>query len=235
MEEKYFASGCLLCGKTLVDKNENMSLQCGICGQSFDANVTCEENHYICDGCHSEKGMEAITQIALTTTKTDPVAIAIEMMRSPLVYMHGPEHHYLIVAALFAACHNAGGTGDLPEQLAQAKERSSEVPGGICGMWGACGAGIGVGMALSILTQATPLSEEPWGLANQATAKSLAKIGALGGPRCCKRNVFTALLEGATFIAEHLGVEIQAHEPRCGFFLANEECKKTKCPYYPKG
>ncbi len=58
--------------------------------------------------------------------------------------------------------------------------RGKDVPGGVCGFWGACGAAISTGMYMSIITNATPLANEAWGLSNQMTAFTLDKIGKIG-------------------------------------------------------
>ena len=76
----------------------------------------------------------------------------------------------------------------LEEALHEMMRRGGEVPGGACGFWGACGAGISTGMFMSIITGSTPLQTDAWGLSNQMTAAALAKIGEVGGPRCCKRD-----------------------------------------------
>ena len=68
---------------------------------------------------------------------------------------------------------NAGGEIDLPEALLEMMNRGKAVPGGACGFWGACGAGISTGMFISIISGATPLKNEPWGLANKMTSKAL--------------------------------------------------------------
>jgi hypothetical protein len=45
-----------------------------------------------------------------------------------------------------------------------------------------CGAGMGTGIFISIVTGATSLSIEEWRLSNLATAKSLLSISEHGGP-----------------------------------------------------
>lgn len=92
------------------------------------------------------------------------------MMQSPAVHMHGPEHHILAGAALLAAYRNAGGEIDLPAALEEMIRRGSMVPGGFCGLAGACGAAISAGMCYSIATKTNPLSTESWGEANLLTA-----------------------------------------------------------------
>ena len=135
-------------------------------------------------------------------------------------------------AALLTACRNAGGEVDLARALSEMLRRGKAVPGGTCGFWGACGAGISAGIYLSILTGATPLSEESWGLANSMTGKALERIGALGGPRCCKRDSFTAVLAAVEFAREHLGVTMEVpEEVVCTFSLENAQCLGRRCPY----
>lgn len=117
--------------------------------------------------------------------------------------------------------------------LEEIKSRGSEYPGGSCGLWGCCGAAVSAGMFMSIVTKATPLTGKSWGLSNRMTAEALKAIGELGGPRCCKRNSFTAAVAAVKFTAENLGVQMEAPEEiRCGFSGENRECIRKKCPYY---
>ena len=85
----------------------------------------------------------------------------------------------MVGSALLVAYKNAGGEIDLPEALLEMMNRGKAVPGGACGFWGACGAGISTGMFISIISGATPLKNEPWGLANKMTSKHLTQSGAL--------------------------------------------------------
>ena len=138
----------------------------------------------------------------------NPVEIARKIMEDPYIYMHGPEHHVMVGAVLLTAYRNSGGDIDLKEALEEMKERGSQIPGGVCGFWGCCGAGVSTGIYMSIVTGATPLAGRSWGLANRTTAKALEAIGELGGPRCCKRDTFTAIRKAAEMTAQELGVEM---------------------------
>ncbi len=120
----------------------------------------------------------------------------------------------MVGAALLTAYKNAGGQLDLEKALHEMYRRGKEVPGGACGFWGACGAGISAGQFLAIATQSTPLAVEPWGLSNQMTALALDRIGKAGGPRCCKRDSFLSILAAVDFVREHLGVEMERDCPR---------------------
>ena len=44
------------------------------------------------------------------------------------------------------------------------------------------------------------------------TAKSLEKIGEIGGPRCCKRDSFLSILAAVDFVKDHFGVEMENPE-----------------------
>ena len=126
-------------------------------------------------------------------------------MECPYIYMHGPEHHVMVGAALLTAWHNGGGQIDFPAALEEMKKRGSQIPGGICGLWGTCGAAVSAGIFFSIVTSSSPMSSKTWGLGNQLTSRCLDAIGSLGGPRCCKRDSFTAVSVSIDFIQEHSG------------------------------
>ena len=111
----------------------------------------------------------------------------------------------MVGAAPLTAYKNAGGKLDLESALREMYSRGKAVPGGACGFWGACGAGISAGQFLAIATASTPLAREPWGLSNQMTARALDSIGKVGGPRCCKRDSWLAVQAAVDFVREHLG------------------------------
>lgn len=208
-------------------------MECVICGRKEFSYASCKEGHYICDDCHAKKGIEVIMEICGNTKSKNPIAVMQEVMRNPFIYMHGPEHHVLAGAALLAAYKNSGGKLDLPKALEEMKQRGTQVPGGVCGFWGCCGAGISTGIYMSIVTAATPLSGNSWGLANRTTAKALEAIGTIGGPRCCKRDTFTAVKAAAEMTEEAFGIQMELPEKiRCGFSKENQQCLKKKCPYF---
>jgi hypothetical protein len=145
--------------------------------------------------------------------------------------MHGPEHHVMVGAALLTAYRNAGGELDLEKSLKEIHSRGKAVPGGACGFWGACGAGVSTGQFISIVTGSTPLAVEPWGLSNQMTAKALGSIGKVGGPRCCKRDSYLAILAAIDFVAEHLNIYMDKTMPVCTRSNQNNQCIGKRCPF----
>ena len=225
---------CLICGEPLVYYETAREMTCVYCGRTFPSNAACEAGHFVCDACHSRKAVENILAYCGTCESRDPIAIAKALMADPFVHMHGPEHHVLVGAALLTAWHNSGGQGDFPAALAELARRGEQVPGGACGFWGCCGAAVSAGIFFSVAAGATPLAGESWGLANRATAAALQAIGDIGGPRCCKRDSFTAILQAADLCRRELGVDMEIPERVvCGFFPQNRECLGRRCPYHP--
>ena len=214
---------CLVCGENLTYYPKAVEMECVFCGKKELSHASCEKGHYVCDACHAKKGIDS----------KNPVEIARRIMEDPYIYMHGPEHHVMVGAVLLTAYRNSGGDIDLKEALEEMKERGSQIPGGVCGFWGCCGAGVSTGIYMSIVTGATPLAGRSWGLANRTTAKALEAIGELGGPRCCKRDTFTAIRKAAEMTAKELGVEMDCPaEIVCTFSEENQQCLKKACPYH---
>lgn len=225
---------CLICKAPLEYLVEDQLMECAICHKKEPSKTRCVNGHYVCSDCHTQ-GMDSIFGLCLAETAKDPVAIVRRMMDMPFCHMHGPEHHVMVGAALLTAYKNAGGQLDLERALREMYSRGKEVPGGACGFWGACGAGISAGQFLAIATESTPLAVEPWGLSNQMTARALESIGKAGGPRCCKRDSFLAILDAIDFTREHLGVEMERTVPVCSYSSKNNQCIGKRCPFSAAG
>lgn len=229
-------TGCMVCGRPLRYISEPVERECAYCHQVKKTDTVCEDGHFVCDRCHQLGADDAIEQYCVTTEEKDPVRIAMALMQNPVVHMHGPEHHFLVPAVLLAAyCNVTGGKEKKAKLIATARERAAAIPGGACGFMGDCGAAVGTGIFISLVTGATPLSRSEWQQANMVVAKSLMTIAENGGPRCCKRNTFLAIQGAVAFTAEHLGVKIPLDpEVTCRFFGMNAECRTTDCPFYPE-
>ena len=224
---------CLVCGKPIVYYEKAQEMECVMCHKRFESHASCEDGHYICDACHAKKGIQVIMEGCAKSTSRNPVAIMQELMMNPYIYMHGPEHHVMVGAALLTAYRNSGGKIDLDAALQEMKARGSEYPGGACGLWGCCGVAVSTGMFMSIITKATPLTGRSWKLSNLMTSRALKSIAQLGGPRCCKRDSFTAAIAAVELVKEELGVEMELPEKiTCDFSNENEQCLKKHCPYH---
>ena len=162
--------------------------------------------------------------------------LATEIMGAEGFPMHAPVYHYLVPAVLLTVCRKVQGhdLSVLERDLAEALERARKVPGGSCGFQGACGAGVGVGIAWSLLTDSTPLSTKTWGQCNRATGKALIAISNAGGPRCCKRCTYIALESAVEDIRAILKLEIPSNRQVCTFSDRNQECLKLACPFHKR-
>ena len=221
---------CLLCKAPLEYLTQDERMECAICHKKEPSKTRCVKGHYVCSECHTQ-GMDSIFGLCLAETSTDPIAILRRMMELPFCHMHGPEHHVMVGAALLTAYKNAGGALDLKAALGEMYSRGKAVPGGACGFWGACGAGVSTGQFVAIATGSTPLAREAWGLSNRMTARALEAIGSAGGPRCCKRDSFLATLAAVDFVGEHLGVRMERNAPTCSYSPRNAQCIGSRCPF----
>ena len=221
---------CLICQEKLEYLPEDVQMECAICHKRELSKTRCVRGHYVCSDCHTQ-GMDSIFGLCLSETSQNPLHILEKMMAMPFCHMHGPEHHVMVGAALLTAYKNAGGVLDLAAALPEMYRRGKAVPGGACGFWGACGAGVSAGQFLSIATGATPLASESWGLSNRMTAKALESIGSIGGPRCCKRDSYLAVLAAIDFAAEHLNVNMEKTLPVCTRSGQNNQCIGMRCPF----
>ena len=226
-----FKGNCGLCGTPLTYGTEEVTMGCAFCRDVFATLIYCPQGHYVCDSCHQAEAIEVIRQAVGSSISRDPVELIERVMSHPSVPMHGPEHHAMVPAAIVAAARNAGyGVSD--GAIERAITRGSKVPGGWCGSHGVCGAAVGVGTAVSILTQATPLTGKQRTLANEATAFALSKMFD-GHPRCCKRASRKAVEAAIDFLSERLGIRLQMDASiQCGHSWRNKECAKEQCPYH---
>ncbi|WP_227765523.1 DUF5714 domain-containing protein [Zhaonella formicivorans] len=226
--------GCLICGEELVYGSAWRLNTCLYCGRTQHSTIYCPNGHFICDNCHRQEAIEVLKRVCLDSNSKDPVALANKLMAHPSFKMHGPEHHALVPAVLVTAYGNiTGETGE--SHILEAIARGATIPGGMCGNFGACGAGIGAGVAMSVIAGATPLSTGSWGEANLMTAHVLKSIGEKGGPRCCKRCTWTALTAAMNFLEEKRGVHFDktATEGNCTHFQRNKQCQRSKCVFFP--
>lgn len=222
---------CLICKSPLEYLNEDIKMECEFCHRSFQSKTRCVNGHYVCDECHV-RGIDSIFTICRNEKGSDPAVILEKLMSQPFCHMHGPEHHIMVGASLLTAYFNAGGDINLDKTLKEMYNRGKSVPGGACGFWGACGAGISTGMYISIITGSTPLAKEAWGLSNKMTSFALGKIGETGGPRCCKRDSYLALTAAVEFTKMHFGIEMEMHNITCTRSAINNQCIQKRCPFY---
>lgn len=231
---------CPICGKELENLEPRERTNCFYCREPLLADIRCINGHFICEKCRSASAADLIEHYCIRTRLLDPLQMAVELMRSPAVGMHGGEHHFLVPGVLLAAYYNHLIGKGHPEKMAEKEKlireanlRAGKIPSGHCGFYGTCGAAMGTGIFVSLVTGATPTSVQEWKLCNTMTAKSLMTIACAGGPRCCKRDSFLAITDAVEFIGENLGLVIDINpEIQCAFSHQNNECLKFGCQYY---
>ena len=180
----------------------------------------------------NEKYDFIIQDVALAKGK-NPIVIVKDVMHKNYINIHGPEHHFLDGAAFLVAYRNAGGQIDLPSALAQLRERSIKMPGAMCGLWGVCGSTTSIGAALSVIHGTGPLSCDDFYKEHMKyTSSCIAKMGDIGGPRCCKRNAFLSILAAVKFVEEHYGIKMECDAVTCEFTDWNKQCIKNRCPFF---
>ena len=233
IENTKMSEECLICKAPLEYLENDMLMECAICHKKENSKTRCINGHYVCSECHTS-GMDKIIFLCMNDNSKNPVEILEKMMSMEFCHMHGPEHHVMVGAALLSAYKNAGGEIDLASALLEMYSRGKQVPGGACGFWGACGAGISTGMYMSIITKAIPLAKEAWGLSNQMTARALDAIGKNGGPRCCKRDSYLAISEAVCFTEEKIGIKMELDKIICSRSSMNNQCIKNECPFHER-
>lgn len=182
-----------------------------------------------------------ITELCLGSNSTCPGDLLEQVMDDPRCVPFGPIHHY-IDGAVLLACHRNAEQNEaqvrneqLAADLAELRNRSSNVPGAACARWGVCGAAASVGMAYAIVAENAPLKKEGWSDGQLMVARALQKIASTGSPRCCKRDSRIAVEEATrTFAADfNSGVTLPTTAPTCHFMEYNSVCMGPACPYYP--
>lgn len=182
-----------------------------------------------------KKEYQPIYKFCLGSTETDCIKLLTECMDLPEIPIHGPVHHFIVPAVMLTCYNNLYGSKEqLKSQLQDAAKRAAIVPGANCASCGACGAQLGIGQFASIITANTPLSDDSWNKVLSITSVCGCEIAKHGGPRCCKRDSFIAVLTGTEKIKELLNVNLLATKPVCKYFLKNKQCRTNKCIFFPK-
>jgi hypothetical protein len=229
IEEQYF---CIVCSKPLAASAEDAL--CSFCGEKEKADYLCPNGHYVCDACRLASAEDLIRKTCEVSRETDPVKIALLLMKHPAIPIHGSENHMVTAYSLLAAVRNTGKVVVRRREFDRAAQRLRKASHGICGSWGVCGCAIAAGSVTSILTGATYLSDRERSLALRVTSRTLAEIARIGGPRCCKNATYSAIRVAVELFREELAIPIQTFtDPKpCNFSKLNSECLKARCPYY---
>jgi 7,8-dihydro-6-hydroxymethylpterin dimethyltransferase len=225
-------SGCLVCGAPLSYFPTEHTIGCYYCGKSLQANSSCEQGHFVCDHCHTGDAIELIEHLCKSSTERNPVNLFHEFRRHPSFPLHGPQYHALVPGLLLTCLRNSGHPVTV-EQVTAAIRRGGEVSGGSCGYMGVCGAAVGVGIAFSVLLEATPLKGAARQSVQQVVQQVLAEIAGYTAARCCQRDCWLALRAGMRIAGETFGIALPGIEPyQCNQMAHNKECMGCDCPLW---
>lgn len=225
-------SGYAVCGAKLIRFETNRSIRCHYCGQVISTNTRCVQGHFVCDVCHEAEALEIIKNVCLHSSEADPVALMQTIRSHPHFPIHGPEHHPLVPAVLLTALRNFGHPVT-DGQILTAVQRGQTISGGSCAFLGACGAAIGVGVAVSLLVRADPYDGGKRQAAQRATQEALGQIASFHAARCCQRDSWLALKMASTLLQNLTGKLVPVNRFACDQYPENKECIHDRCPLWP--
>ncbi len=173
-----------------------------------------------------------IIECCKKTNSINPIQIFEDIASKDFIRIHGPEHHILDGAVILTAFYNTGGNIDLDTSLNELMSRGLQMPGAICGKWGVCGAVSSIGAALSIIDETGPLTtDSSWGSHMEYTSMALHDLSLIGGPRCCKRDAYSAIKRAICYISDNYGVTLGNEKTACKFAVHNKQCIGVRCPF----
>ena len=230
-------SPCILCSEDTYKPNRESVSMCDFCGNSSAIVKECDNGHTFCANCSDLHVVDSVKAKCLKYNGYDPIELAVEIMNSPLVKMHGAEHHFIVPAVLLTCVYNKEGKGALLTEHIEKIDRRShvETPSQCSYDLKMCGAAIGSGVFLSVYLDRELSDEDQWSPANGIVAEGLKKIAAAGGPRCCKRDTYLTIQASVEFLKNNFAIDLPMSEAKCTFSLRNKSCKREDCNFYNIG
>lgn len=226
------AAGCMVCGAPVTYQLQEEPRRCTFCQGEFSTNSRCEKGHFVCDACHVADGLKVIQHVCTSTNETDMIRLLTLIRRHPAMPVNGPEHHALVPGIILSTYRNLGG--DLPVSTIETGiKRGTSVAGGYCAFMGVCGAAVGVGIAFSLILEATPLTPGRRQIVQSAVQTVLSQISGLKAARCCQRDSWLALIKATELSRKYLPISLEANQPLiCAQKSRNKECMGETCPLY---
>ncbi len=142
----------------------------------------------------------------------------------------GIAYHAVVPATIMAVYRNCGGDVTR-EAMTQVINRGLRVQEGWCGLAGACGAGLGVALAFSVIRDVDPTAGQGRLNVMTVTAEVLREL--CNGPdsRCCFREAWLSLRKAAELSDEYLSIALSAEvDIPCSGYIDGSECKRVECP-----
>ncbi|WP_084156259.1 diguanylate cyclase [Desulforegula conservatrix] len=204
--------GCPKCGSPLHFKDNPVSTKCDICKKARVAVVQCGNGHSVCDSCQNKRIATLIQNICLTTEEKDMIVLLETIIGQAAIAVCSPAYHLLVPAVILTTYRNLGG--NISEtQIKTGLERGKSIPYGSCGFSGICAASAGVGIALSIILEASPDKMKERNLLIKLTGQINQSLSQSYSHTSCFNNVVKALSELAEVSDQILPFRLLASEP----------------------
>lgn len=201
------------------------------CHYSLNDGIIAKINNDISELRQKPKYFSAVIEICLNEKSKNPIKIFNKLAGIPDFAMMGIFHHIIVGSSLLTAYYNCKKDIDLKSSLIEFQERAKIIPPMACAKFGSCGAAVSAGVYVSVAKNVDIKSNEFFALANGMTSKVLSMIEKTGGPRCCKRHSYFALLAGIEYSNKHLGTNMESSEIKCTRSNENDLCIGKRCPF----
>jgi hypothetical protein len=225
---------CIICGDELESLDREIETHCDFCGKLAKANTGCKSSHIICEDCLNMPVNSYIKKLCLNYNDNDPIALAVEIMNSPLVKMHGSEHHFIVPAVMLTCTYKfMKSANDLSILLDNAEDLAMHTISIDCQYdCKYCGAANGSAIFLNLFMDSDSSDDQILSLDKSLVSRCLNRISQYDLPRCCKRDTYFSIDETIVFLKEKFEIELPKSEAKCIFSLRNKSCGREICMFY---
>ena len=191
------------------------------------------EGNLACATCScniTEQLAEHVEKICWQSDEKDLLALLGHIKDELALSNCGLAYHAVVPAAIMAVYRNCGG--DITrEALSSVIGRGLRVQEGWCGLAGACGAGLGVALAFSVIREVNPVAGQ--GRLNMMAVTTEVLRALCAGPdsRCCFREAWLSLEKAAELSEQYLPIALSAKAKiECSGHIDGSECQRVDCP-----
>ena len=224
---------CSFCSEPLKLLKNAISARCMMCGERGRTRTWCKNGHFVCEECRGGEVMQVVEGLLELERTIDPAENFLMMRNSHDFPMHGPEHHVLVAASFLLTYYDQYQEPSWDVILDTLQSAATQLPGGSCGFWGACSAGLAIGMTYCAILDSDPTNPEPRSIAHQAVSKILARISEFKAARCCRRECLLSIQVGCELSAELLPHSLTTTiKAECEQAQENYECTGNLCPFF---
>lgn len=182
--------------------------------------------------CHCSSRAAEIEELCWQSHDRDLLAMLETTRISLNLGDCGPAFHALVPAIIMACYRNSGGEVER-STMHEAITRGITVQEGWCGIAGACGAGLGVGLAFSALVESEPTRGQGRLNVMQVTTEVLRSLCTGPDVRCCLRETYLSLCAAARLSDSYLPIVLTARGVvGCSLHLEASECLRIECALY---